>query len=136
MRLSSPQPRERPLREIKMKEKVIAKYKNNRYYKSVVVGERNQLFYHVLFDDGTFSDNLFAQDIEVGLMYFWIWVHAFRVFSQSFWWEGNLLTGRIFGSRRGRSYLGGGNSLLGQSQMRGDLEKLSAETKNAFLQQN
>ena len=50
---------------MKTGEKVIAKYKNNRYYKSVVTGERDQLFYHVLFDDGTFSDNLFAQDIEV-----------------------------------------------------------------------
>ena len=59
------QPRERPLRELKYGEKVIAKYKNNRYYKCNIVGERDQLFYHVLFDDGTFSDNLFAQDIEV-----------------------------------------------------------------------
>ncbi|XP_072030624.1 LOW QUALITY PROTEIN: lysine-specific demethylase 4C-like [Amphiura filiformis] len=57
-------PRDRPLREVRNGEKVIAKYKNNRYYKSVVAGERDQLFYHVLFDDGTFSDNLFAQDIE------------------------------------------------------------------------
>ena len=43
---------------------------------------------------------------------------------------GDLLLGMIFGPRWGQSQIGG-TSHLGRSQMRGHLEKLSAEAKNA-----
>ena len=47
---------------------------------------------------------------------------------------GHLLSGMIFGPRQERGQMG--DSCRGQSQMRGDLEKLSAEAKNAPLQHN
>ncbi|XP_054764398.2 lysine-specific demethylase 4A-like isoform X1 [Lytechinus pictus] len=55
----------RKMKEIHAGDQVIAKHKNNRYYKSVVKGEKAQLFCHVEFkEDQSFCDNLYPEDIE------------------------------------------------------------------------
>uniref|UniRef100_A0AAX7SI07 [histone H3]-trimethyl-L-lysine(9) demethylase n=1 Tax=Astatotilapia calliptera TaxID=8154 RepID=A0AAX7SI07_ASTCA len=43
---------------------VICKYKNGRYYQSELLELTTATFYEVVFDDGSFSDNLFPEDIE------------------------------------------------------------------------
>lgn len=48
-----------------MGHKVICKHKNCRYYYSEVVELTTATFYEVVFDDGSYSDNLFPEDIEV-----------------------------------------------------------------------
>lgn len=48
-----------------MGQRVICKYKNGRYYHSEVVELTTATFYEVVFDDGSYSDNLFPEDIEV-----------------------------------------------------------------------
>uniref|UniRef100_A0A3Q0T476 [histone H3]-trimethyl-L-lysine(9) demethylase n=1 Tax=Amphilophus citrinellus TaxID=61819 RepID=A0A3Q0T476_AMPCI len=45
-------------------QKVICKYKNGRYYQSELMELTTATFYEVVFDDGSFSDNLFPEDIE------------------------------------------------------------------------
>ena len=57
-----------------------------------------------------------------------IWIIELRVFLQIFW-LGDLFSGTIYGPRQGRSH--GGGLLWGRSQIRGNLEKLSAKVKNA-----
>uniref|UniRef100_A0AAR2K518 [histone H3]-trimethyl-L-lysine(9) demethylase n=1 Tax=Pygocentrus nattereri TaxID=42514 RepID=A0AAR2K518_PYGNA len=44
-------------------QKVICKHKNGRYYQCDVVELIKATFYEVIFDDGSFSDNLFPEDI-------------------------------------------------------------------------
>ncbi|RXM35007.1 Lysine-specific demethylase 4A [Acipenser ruthenus] len=51
------------LRELSVGQKVICKHKNGRYYQSEVVNLTKETFYEVNFDDGSFSDNLFPEDI-------------------------------------------------------------------------
>uniref|UniRef100_A0A7N9AXA6 [histone H3]-trimethyl-L-lysine(9) demethylase n=1 Tax=Mastacembelus armatus TaxID=205130 RepID=A0A7N9AXA6_9TELE len=46
-------------------QKVICKYKNGRYYHSELLELTTATFYEVVFDDGSYSDNLFPEDIEV-----------------------------------------------------------------------
>lgn len=53
------------MRELSVKQRVICKYKNGRYYHSEVVELTTATFYEVVFDDGSYSDNLFPEDIEV-----------------------------------------------------------------------
>lgn len=48
-----------------MGQRVICKHKNSRYYHSDVVELTTATFYEVVFDDGSYSDNLFPEDIEV-----------------------------------------------------------------------
>lgn len=48
-----------------MGQKVICKHKNGRYYHSEVVELTTATFYEVVFDDGSYSDNLYPEDIEV-----------------------------------------------------------------------
>uniref|UniRef100_A0AAQ5WYA7 [histone H3]-trimethyl-L-lysine(9) demethylase n=1 Tax=Amphiprion ocellaris TaxID=80972 RepID=A0AAQ5WYA7_AMPOC len=50
--------------ELAVGQKVICKYKNGRYYHSDVVELTTATFYEVVFDDGSYSDNLFPEDIE------------------------------------------------------------------------
>uniref|UniRef100_A0A665UP09 [histone H3]-trimethyl-L-lysine(9) demethylase n=1 Tax=Echeneis naucrates TaxID=173247 RepID=A0A665UP09_ECHNA len=50
--------------EVVFGQKVICKYKNGRYYQSEVVELTTATFYEVVFDDGSYSDNLFPEDIE------------------------------------------------------------------------
>uniref|UniRef100_A0A672YT35 [histone H3]-trimethyl-L-lysine(9) demethylase n=1 Tax=Sphaeramia orbicularis TaxID=375764 RepID=A0A672YT35_9TELE len=47
-----------------LSQKVICKYRNGRYYHSEVVELTTATFYEVVFDDGSYSDNLFPEDIE------------------------------------------------------------------------
>uniref|UniRef100_A0AAQ5ZBF7 [histone H3]-trimethyl-L-lysine(9) demethylase n=1 Tax=Amphiprion ocellaris TaxID=80972 RepID=A0AAQ5ZBF7_AMPOC len=56
------------MRELAVGQKVICKYKNGRYYHSDVVELTTATFYEVVFDDGSYSDNLFPEDIEINLM--------------------------------------------------------------------
>ncbi|KAF5909391.1 lysine-specific demethylase 4A isoform X2, partial [Clarias magur] len=51
------------MREISAGQRVICKHKNGRYYQCDVVQLTKETFYEVNFDDGSFSDNLFPQDI-------------------------------------------------------------------------
>uniref|UniRef100_A0A672YTG1 [histone H3]-trimethyl-L-lysine(9) demethylase n=1 Tax=Sphaeramia orbicularis TaxID=375764 RepID=A0A672YTG1_9TELE len=50
--------------ELTVSQKVICKYRNGRYYHSEVVELTTATFYEVVFDDGSYSDNLFPEDIE------------------------------------------------------------------------
>ncbi|KAM4551873.1 lysine-specific demethylase 4A isoform 2-T2 [Odontesthes bonariensis] len=52
------------MRELTVGQKVICKYRNGRYYHSDVVELTTATFYEVVFDDGSYSDNLFPEDIE------------------------------------------------------------------------
>ncbi|XP_019965308.1 lysine-specific demethylase 4A isoform X1 [Paralichthys olivaceus] len=52
------------MRELAVGQKVICKYRNGRYYHSDVVELTTASFYEVVFDDGSYSDNLFPEDIE------------------------------------------------------------------------
>uniref|UniRef100_A0A8D0C5U9 [histone H3]-trimethyl-L-lysine(9) demethylase n=1 Tax=Scleropages formosus TaxID=113540 RepID=A0A8D0C5U9_SCLFO len=56
-------PMQASLRELEVGQKVICKHKNSRYYQCEVVKLTQATFYEVVFDDGSFSDNLFPQDI-------------------------------------------------------------------------
>ncbi|XP_056599713.1 lysine-specific demethylase 4A [Triplophysa dalaica] len=51
------------MRELENGQKVICKHKNGRYYHCEVVELTTATFYEVIFDDGSFSDNLFPEDI-------------------------------------------------------------------------
>ncbi|KAK3513381.1 hypothetical protein QTP70_014208 [Hemibagrus guttatus] len=51
------------LRELVKGQKVLCKHKNGRYYQCEVVELTKATFYEVVFDDGSFSDNLFPEDI-------------------------------------------------------------------------
>jgi len=48
-------------------DKVIAKHKNTRFYLADVLGSRDQTFYEVDFDDGSFSKDLYPEDIHVSV---------------------------------------------------------------------
>nr|XP_046264253.1 lysine-specific demethylase 4A isoform X4 [Scatophagus argus] len=52
------------MRELAVGQRVICKYKNGRYYHSEVLELSPTTFYEVVFDDGSYSDNLFPEDIE------------------------------------------------------------------------
>ncbi|XP_027140849.1 lysine-specific demethylase 4A isoform X1 [Larimichthys crocea] len=52
------------MRELTQGQRVICKHKNGRYYHSEVVELTTATFYEVVFDDGSYSDNLFPEDIE------------------------------------------------------------------------
>uniref|UniRef100_A0A8C8IFN1 [histone H3]-trimethyl-L-lysine(9) demethylase n=1 Tax=Oncorhynchus tshawytscha TaxID=74940 RepID=A0A8C8IFN1_ONCTS len=49
--------------ELTVGRRVICKHKNGRYYQCDVVQLSKETFYEVNFDDGSFSDNLFPEDI-------------------------------------------------------------------------
>lgn len=53
------------MNELTVGQKVICKHKNGRYYQCDVVQLSKETFYEVNFDDGSFSDNLFPEDIVV-----------------------------------------------------------------------
>uniref|UniRef100_A0A8C9YFE8 [histone H3]-trimethyl-L-lysine(9) demethylase n=1 Tax=Sander lucioperca TaxID=283035 RepID=A0A8C9YFE8_SANLU len=52
------------MRELTVGQRVISKHKNARYYQCDVVELTTATFYEVVFDDGSYSDNLFPEDIE------------------------------------------------------------------------
>uniref|UniRef100_A0A8C2PSB5 [histone H3]-trimethyl-L-lysine(9) demethylase n=1 Tax=Cyprinus carpio TaxID=7962 RepID=A0A8C2PSB5_CYPCA len=51
------------MRELEKGQKVICKHRNGRYYHCEVFELTQATFYEVVFDDGSFSDNLFPEDI-------------------------------------------------------------------------
>lgn len=53
------------MRDLTVGQRVICKHKNGRYYNSEVQELSPTTFYEVVFDDGSYSDNLFPEDIEV-----------------------------------------------------------------------
>uniref|UniRef100_A0A669F5D4 [histone H3]-trimethyl-L-lysine(9) demethylase n=1 Tax=Oreochromis niloticus TaxID=8128 RepID=A0A669F5D4_ORENI len=55
--------RHKAMHELTVGQKVICKHKNGRYYQCDVVQLSKETFYEVNFDDGSFSDNLFPEDI-------------------------------------------------------------------------
>lgn len=65
------------MNELTVGQKVICKHKNGRYYQCDVVQLSKETFYEVNFDDGSFSDNLFPEDIVVLLPF----VSSLSVFS-------------------------------------------------------
>ncbi|CAM9273346.1 unnamed protein product [Lampetra planeri] len=52
------------MQQLSVGQRVICKYRNGRYYQSEVVELTTATFYEVIFDDGSYSDNLFPEDIE------------------------------------------------------------------------
>lgn len=50
-------------KDLKVGQKVICKHKNGRYYHSEVSALTTATFYEVVFDDGSYSDNLLPEDI-------------------------------------------------------------------------
>ncbi|XP_041659041.1 lysine-specific demethylase 4A isoform X3 [Cheilinus undulatus] len=52
------------MQELTEGQRVICKHKNGRYYHSELMELTNATFYEVVFDDGSYSDNLFPEDIE------------------------------------------------------------------------
>lgn len=50
---------------IKVGDKVIAKHKNGRYYTCSVDDIKQQMFCEVDFEDGTYSNNMYPEDVEV-----------------------------------------------------------------------
>ncbi|KAM6948767.1 lysine-specific demethylase 4A [Aplochiton taeniatus] len=62
--VSIPERSKTAMRELEVGQKVISKFKNGRYYHSEVVELTSATFYEVVFDDGSYSDNLFPEDIE------------------------------------------------------------------------
>uniref|UniRef100_A0A3P8VW91 [histone H3]-trimethyl-L-lysine(9) demethylase n=1 Tax=Cynoglossus semilaevis TaxID=244447 RepID=A0A3P8VW91_CYNSE len=52
------------MRDLQVGQKVICKYKNGRYYHSELMELTTATFYEVVFDDGSYSDNLLPEDIE------------------------------------------------------------------------
>ncbi|TNN77106.1 Lysine-specific demethylase 4A [Liparis tanakae] len=61
---SIPERNKTSMRELSVKQRVICKYRNTRYYHSEVVELTAATFYEVVFDDGSYSNNLFPEDIE------------------------------------------------------------------------
>ncbi|XP_056276386.1 lysine-specific demethylase 4A-like isoform X2 [Pseudoliparis swirei] len=61
---SMPERNKASMRELSVKQRVICKYRNTRYYHSEVVELTAATFYEVVFDDGSYSNNLFPEDIE------------------------------------------------------------------------
>jgi len=46
-------------------DRVIAKHRNGRYYHAVVLSVSDVVYYKVTFDDGTYSNDMYPEDIEV-----------------------------------------------------------------------
>ncbi|XP_034038547.1 lysine-specific demethylase 4A-like [Thalassophryne amazonica] len=59
-----PERNKESMQELRVGQRVISKYRNGRYYHSEVVELTTATFYEVVFDDGSYSDNLFPEDIE------------------------------------------------------------------------
>jgi len=53
----------RSLVDVRIDDKVMAKHKNGRFYPSKVIDIQQQVYYKVVFDDGSFSNDMFAEDI-------------------------------------------------------------------------
>nr|XP_008107692.1 PREDICTED: lysine-specific demethylase 4A [Anolis carolinensis]XP_008107693.1 PREDICTED: lysine-specific demethylase 4A [Anolis carolinensis]XP_008107694.1 PREDICTED: lysine-specific demethylase 4A [Anolis carolinensis]XP_008107695.1 PREDICTED: lysine-specific demethylase 4A [Anolis carolinensis]XP_016848707.1 PREDICTED: lysine-specific demethylase 4A [Anolis carolinensis] len=58
-----PSQAERALQDLVVGQAVISKHKNGRFYQCEVINLTKETFYEVNFDDGSFSDNLYPEDI-------------------------------------------------------------------------
>ena len=56
--------RDREMTELKLGDKVYAKHKNTRYYLCNIVNADSQIYYSVDFEDGSFSDDLYPDDLD------------------------------------------------------------------------
>uniref|UniRef100_A0A670XR91 Lysine-specific demethylase 4A n=1 Tax=Pseudonaja textilis TaxID=8673 RepID=A0A670XR91_PSETE len=56
-------PSQAGLQDLAVGQQVISKHKNGRFYQCEVVNLTKETFYEVNFDDGSFSDNLYPEDI-------------------------------------------------------------------------
>ena len=45
-------------------DRVVAKHRNGRYYRAVVLSVSDVVYYKVAFDDGTYSNDMYPEDIE------------------------------------------------------------------------
>jgi len=45
-------------------DRVIAKHRNGRYYRALVLSFSDVVYYKVAFDDGTYSNDMYPEDIE------------------------------------------------------------------------
>lgn len=54
--------------ELKLGDKVYAKHKNTRYYLCNIVNADSQIYYSVDFEDGSFSDDLYPDDLDVSVI--------------------------------------------------------------------
>jgi len=43
---------------------VLAKHRNGRYYRAIVLSVSDVVYYKVAFDDGTYSNDMYPEDIE------------------------------------------------------------------------
>lgn len=57
--------RDRELTELKVGDKAYVKHKNTRYYLCNIVKVEGQTYYSVDFEDGSFSDDLYPEDLDV-----------------------------------------------------------------------
>lgn len=65
------------MQELEVGQQVICKHKNGRYYQCEVLELlTTATFYEVVFDDGSYSDNLFPEDIEVRRLYLYRWMRC------------------------------------------------------------
>lgn len=71
------------MQELEVGQQVICKHKNGRYYQCEVLELTTATFYEVVFDDGSYSDNLFPEDIEVRKLYLYRWMHATATSSEA-----------------------------------------------------
>jgi len=46
-------------------DRVLAKHRNGRYYHAIVLSMSDVVYYKVAFDDGTYSNDMYPEDIEV-----------------------------------------------------------------------
>lgn len=73
------------MNELTVGQKVICKHKNGRYYQCDVVQLSKETFYEVNFDDGSFSDNLFPEDIVVfNSLLQLAHLHQFEIFTSNY----------------------------------------------------
>lgn len=110
------------MRELSVGQKVICKHKNGRYYQCEVIQLTKETFYEVNFDDGSFSDNLFPEDIVVRCE---IWsilysslekVHLTTVLNRlsNYRWHGKSRSNREFWESCETSYFCGNHDIFFQ----------------------
>ena len=69
---------------------VIAKHRNGRYYRAVVLSFSDVVYYKVAFDDGTYSNDMYPEDIEASI----INLHWHAAKFERFWFQ-NLCLKKI-----------------------------------------
>lgn len=57
------------LPDVEIDQTVYGKHRNGRYYPGRVTNKSSQTFHHVIFEDNSWSDNLFQEDIVVSAIF-------------------------------------------------------------------